>query len=58
MDSLNFWLHMDNEFMWRWYCYNADRDIVARSAEWYFSCDEAKAAVQAAKARMIQVAAA
>jgi hypothetical protein len=58
MESLSFWLHMDSEFMWRWFCYDGNRTIVARSADCYFSCDEAKAAIIAAKARMIQAAAA
>ncbi len=25
MDSLNFWLHMDEQYMWRWYCFDANR---------------------------------
>jgi len=58
MESLCFWLHMDDEFMWRWYCFDDNRTLVARSAESYFSCDRAKAAIKAAKARMIQAAAA
>lgn len=58
MDSLNFWLHMDESYMWRWYCYDANRALVARSAEVFFSCSEAEAAIKAAKARMIRAAAA
>lgn len=58
MDSLNFWLHMDEELMWRWYCYDGNRVIVARSAEYYFSRNDALVAVSEAKARMILVAAA
>lgn len=58
MDSLNFWLHMDEELMWRWYRYDGNRVIVARSAEYYFSRKDALVAVSEAKARMILVAAA
>lgn len=58
MDSLNFWLHMDSEFMWRWFCFDGNRTIVARSAEAFFSLDEAKAAIEVVKARMIRAAAA
>ncbi|MBB3694516.1 hypothetical protein FHY05_003166 [Sphingomonas sp. BK580] len=58
MDSLTFWLHMDSDFMWCWYCFDGNRTIMARSSRSYFSRDEAKAAVMAAKARMIQAAAA
>ena len=49
---------MDQDYMWRWYCYDMNRTIVARSAKAYFSCDDAKAAIEAAKARMILAAAA
>ncbi len=58
METLTFWLHMDEEYMWRWHCFDANRLLVARSAKSYFSCNEAKAAISAVKARMIQVAAA
>lgn len=58
MNSLHFWLHMDEQFMWRWYCYDKNRTIVARSFTAYFSHEEADAAVKAGKARMIQAAAA
>jgi uncharacterized protein YegP (UPF0339 family) len=58
MDSLHFWLHMDGEFMWRWWCFDANRTLVAHSTEWFFSRDDAEAAIVAAKLRMIQAAAA
>jgi hypothetical protein len=58
MESLYFWLHMDENFMCRWCCFDNNRALLARSAESYFSRDEANAAIKAAKARMIQAAAA
>jgi len=58
MDSLTFWLRMDDGYMWRWYCFDANRIVVARSAEFYFSREEAEVAIKRAKARMIQAAAA
>ena len=58
MESLTFWLHMDEDYMWCWFCYDDRRTLVARSSQSFFSHDEAKAAVKAAKARMILAAAA
>ena len=58
MASLHFWLHMDSEFMWRWFCFDGNRTIVARSAEAFFSLNDAETAIEAAKARMILAAAA
>ena len=58
MESLCFWLHMDEAFMWRWYCFDDNRTLLARSADRYFSRDDANAAIKAAKAHMIQAAAA
>lgn len=58
MGTLTFWLHMDSDWMWCWFCFDENRTLLARSADWYFSLDEVKAAVAVAKARMIQAAAA
>jgi uncharacterized protein YegP (UPF0339 family) len=44
--------------MWRWYCFDANRDIIARSSEVYFSYAEAGAAIMAAKVRIIEALAA
>jgi len=58
MESLNFWPCMDEELMWRWYCFDGSRVILARSAECYFSRNDAQRALLEAKARMVLAAAA
>lgn len=58
MHSLTFWLHMDELWMWRWHCFDANRRLLARSPDCYFSLEEVETAVEDAKRRMIQAVAA
>jgi hypothetical protein len=57
MTSLTFWLHMDQDYMWRWHCFDDNKAHLAFSDRCYFSYEEAVDAVLKAKKRMILAAA-
>lgn len=50
MTHLHFWLHMNDEYMWRWYCSDPNGDLVAISAQSFFKLADAERAADAARA--------
>ncbi|GAA3887449.1 hypothetical protein GCM10022276_03140 [Sphingomonas limnosediminicola] len=49
MAYLNFWLHMDDGYMWRWYCSEPDGTLVAISARSFSKLADAERAADAAR---------
>ena len=58
MEDLSFWLHMDAEFMWHWYCSDKNGKLVAISTQHFFDLAEAEAALAAFRHQMALPAAA
>lgn len=42
MMNARFFLHMDRDYSWRWFCVDQDGKLLAISFSGYFSLDEAK----------------
>lgn len=45
MAHLIFWLHMNDEYMWRWYCSDRSGNLIAISAQSFFRLADAKSAI-------------
>lgn len=50
MSHLNFWLHMDDRYMWRWYCSDPSGTLVAISAQSFFRLADCQQAADEARA--------
>lgn len=40
------WLHMDKQYLWRWFCTDENGNTVAQSGQAYFKLADASAAMQ------------
>lgn len=49
MADATFWLHMNDEYMWRWFCSDSQGSLVAISAQSFFHRADAEAALEMAK---------
>jgi hypothetical protein len=49
MLRLNFWLHMNDEYMWRWFCTDDQGSLVAISAQSFFDLSNAERAMHVAR---------
>lgn len=49
MGHLNFWLHMNDEYMWRWFCSDNSGAIQVMSARSFFRREEAVSAMNIAR---------
>lgn len=49
MTHLTFWLHMNDQYMWRWFCSDPDGTLVAVSARSFFSLADAQRDADAAR---------
>ena len=49
MLRLNFWLHMNDEYMWRWFCSDYQGSLIAISAQSFFHRADAEAALEIAR---------
>ena len=49
MPNLTFWLHMNDKYMWRWFCYDDAGQLFAISAQSFFDLAEAERAMKIAK---------
>lgn len=58
MGSLDFWLHMDEQYMWRWFCSRRNGELVAISADRFFELAEAENALKEARFALTKQAAA
>ena len=45
MEPFDYWLHMDADFMWRWYCFDRNGNPVSQSAKSFFHRQEAERAL-------------
>lgn len=50
--NLTFWLHMNDQYMWRWFCSEADGTLVAVSAGSFFELADAERAIEVARLGM------
>jgi len=48
MPSLTFWLHMNDQYMWRWLCYDSAGQLFAISAQSFFDLADAERAMNVA----------
>lgn len=55
MTHPTFWLHMNDEYMWRWFCSDADGTLVAISARSFFHLADAERALKEARSGMSQI---
>jgi len=49
MLRLNFWLHMNDEYMWKWFCTDDQGSLIAISAQSFFDLANAKEAMHVAR---------
>jgi hypothetical protein len=49
MGHLNFWLHMNGEYMWRWFCSKPSGVVQVASARSFFCREDALAAMEVAR---------
>jgi hypothetical protein len=49
MDRLSFWLHMNDEYMWQWFCCQSDGVTLAQSARSFFYRADAEDALHVAR---------
>lgn len=49
MATLTFWLHMNDEYMWRWFCSKSDGSIFAMSTGSFFCLADAEKALSGAR---------
>lgn len=49
MTDLTFWLHMNDEYMWRWFCSDSQGTLIAISAQSFFHRADAVAALEMAQ---------
>jgi hypothetical protein len=49
MGDLTFWLHMNESYMWRWFCSASDGTIIAISAQSFFNLADAERALSWAR---------
>ena len=56
MDHLTFWLHMNDEYMWRWFCSTSDGTVFAMSARSFFRLTDAEDALHSAQSFIGQTA--
>ncbi|MDO6415217.1 hypothetical protein Q4F19_12565 [Sphingomonas sp. BIUV-7] len=55
MAGFSFWLHMNDEYMWRWFCSDERGNMIAISAQSFFDLVDAERAVKTAKACMTPI---
>ena len=58
MGPLDFWLHMDEQYMWLWFCSRKNGELVAISADRFFELAEAEGALREARYALTKPAAA
>lgn len=56
MGDLTFWLHMNDSYMWRWFCSTADGTVIAVSARSFFNLTDAERALRWARSVIGQTA--
>jgi hypothetical protein len=44
-----FWLHMNESYMWQWFCSDTNGSLVATSVDWFFSRADAEKAMLTAR---------
>lgn len=49
MPHLSFWLHMNDKYEWRWFCYDAEGNLFAISAQSFFNLVDAERAMEIAR---------
>lgn len=49
MEPYDYWLHMDEDFMWRWFCSDRNGNLVSLSASSFFHRAEAERSMYRAR---------
>ncbi|WP_404714146.1 hypothetical protein [Sphingomonas sp. MMS24-J13] len=52
MAHLDFWLHMNDQYMWQWLCYDHSGKLFAMSAESFFNLPDAERAIDIARSNI------